>query len=522
MSATTIVVAATPTPNGDLHVGHLAGPYLAGDVYARYLRATGRSVIYTTVTDDSQTYVLATAHRLGTTPARLCATSTEAIERSLHAMGISIAGLPPIDDRYRQSVLDFVTGLYAAGRLKPRTVRLPVASRAGTYLFDGLINGTCPVCLAASSGGCCEGCGHPNLYDELRDPYSTVDPTDPVTYREREILVLPMEDYRSRLTVYFAARDGRWRPHSMQLIRELLARPLPEIPVTVPGDWGVPAPFAETPGQVIYPWIEAMPAVMYGTWWSAGRTEAALDEHWRAEHEAEVVYFHGFDNVYHWGLMDLALLMAHGDRYVMPAMNICNEFYDLDGEKFSTSRNHLVRGVDLLAEMPRDLVRCYLALTAPEHQRTNFSRDALRDTVIRKLVRPWNGLADAVSLAAALGSTLPTTPAGRARATAMRDRFRACYELPDFSMTRAADTLLTQLARLHALADAGSTRIAPGDLLLEVRTLLAGAAPIMIDVAELTGLDLNPDAAPPDEITAFELPRLPNVDQPELAGQLVR
>src|SRR4051794_29893917 len=140
--ARTIVVAATPTSNGDLHVGHLAGPYLAGDVYSRYLRATGRSVIYTTCTDDSQTYVVSTARRLGTTPGALCASSTAAIERSLAAMGISMAGLPPIDERYRRTVVDFVTALHEAGRLRRSTVRLPYATRSGTWLYDGLVSGT--------------------------------------------------------------------------------------------------------------------------------------------------------------------------------------------------------------------------------------------------------------------------------------------------------------------------------------------------------------------------------------------
>ena len=133
-----IIIAATPTPNGDLHVGHLAGPYLAGDVYARYLRALGRPVIYTTCTDDSQTYVVATAAKRATTPEALCRASTAAIENSLTAMGISMAGLPPIDDRYRQSVLSFVTRLYDTGRLRARTVRLPDAARSGAYLVDGL------------------------------------------------------------------------------------------------------------------------------------------------------------------------------------------------------------------------------------------------------------------------------------------------------------------------------------------------------------------------------------------------
>ncbi|TCO60681.1 class I tRNA ligase family protein [Actinocrispum wychmicini] len=483
----TIIVAATPTPNGDLHLGHMAGPYLAGDVYARYLRSTGQSVIYTTCTDDSQTYVVTSAHRLGTTPEDLCAASTKAIQHSLDSMGISMSPLPPIDDNYRRSVLDFVTALHRQGKLRTRTVRLPFATRAGTYLYDGLVSGTCPVCLAGSSGGACEGCGHPNNFDELLNPRSTLDPTDPVTYREQTILVLPMEAYRDRLTAYFADRKG-WRPHGRQLIEELLARPLPDAPVTIPGTWGIPAPFAETPGQVLYPWIEAMPAVMYST--SSAEPTNRYDDHWRAGQGTRLVYFHGYDNVYHWGLMDLVTLMAHGDRYVTPAGNVCNEFYDLADDKFSTSRNHLIHAVDLLAGIPRDLVRFHLALTAPELQRTNFTTEALRRVVTRRLVEPWNELASLVS-------EHSLTAVGQRKAEAMTERFRACYELPAFSMSRAADTVVTQLARLVAEA-----RTAPEDLLPQVRALLAGAAPILIDAT--ADLDVR---------TATRLPRLPAVDQ---------
>ncbi|WP_066954638.1 class I tRNA ligase family protein [Streptomyces lushanensis] len=524
-----VVVAATPTPNGDLHVGHMAGPYLAGDVYSRYLAANGRPVIYTTCTDNSQTYVTTTARRTGVSPAELCATSTGQIERTISAMGLSMEGLPPIDDRYRATVLEFFTELHKADRLRERTVRLPYAEKPGTYLYDGLMTGACPVCLTGSSGGVCEGCGHPNNADELLGARSVLDPDSPVSTREVTILALPMEEYRERLTAYFAERSARWRPRAAQLIRELLARPLPDIPVTVPGDWGIPAPFPETPGQILYPWVEAMPAVMYSTWWSAarrGEDTAAVDEHWRAEHGAELVYFHGFDNVYHWGLMDLVLLMAHGDRYVLPEANISNEFYDLDGEKFSTSRNHLIWSADLLAEVPRDLVRFHLALTAPEYQRTNFSPAALSETVTRRLVTPWNRLADALSLGvpAAAGAALPTSAQGRTRAAGIVERFRLGYELEAFSLGRTAENVAALLDRLASLAEAAAGRNGtalpgaglPGDLLLEVRALLACAAPLLIDAAAeaaAAGVDLSLDTGQPEEIAPFALPRLPAADR---------
>ncbi|QKZ19970.1 class I tRNA ligase family protein [Streptomyces chartreusis] len=515
-----VVVAATPTPNGDLHIGHMAGPYLAGDVYSRYLAADGRDVIYTTCTDDSQTYVTTTARRLGVSAEQLCAESTAKIERSISAMGLSMEGLPPIDDRYRATVLQFFTRLHETGRLRERTVRLPYAQESGRYLYDGLMTGSCPVCLTGSAGGVCEGCGHPNNADELLGARSVLEPDSPVTTREVTILVLPMEEYRERLTSYFDERLGRWRPHAAQLVRELLARPLPEIPVTVPGDWGIAAPFPETPGQILYPWVEAMPAVMYSTWWSAdrrGERTEAVDELWRADSGTELVYFHGFDNVYHWGLLDLVLLMAHGDRYVLPEANISNEFYDLEGEKFSTSRNHLIWSADLLAEVPRDLVRFYLALTAPEFQRTDFSTAALTEVTERRLIGPWNRLAEALDALApaGAGSPLPTTATGRDRAAGIIERFRLTYELDGFNLGRSAENVVAALDRLAAAAQEPRERddaLGTGDLLLQVRALLACAAPLLIDAAaEATaaGVDLALDAEQPEKITPFALPRLP-------------
>ncbi|MET1073841.1 MAG: class I tRNA ligase family protein, partial [Umezawaea sp.] len=259
-----------------------------------------------------------------------------------------------------------------------------------------------------------------------------------------------------------------------------------------------------------------------------GRETTATDEAWLAGGDAELVYFHGFDNVYHWGLVDLVMLMAHGDRYTTPDANVCNEFYDLDGEKFSTSRNHLIWSADLLAEVPRDLVRFFLALTAPEYQRTNFSREAMHGVTTRRLVEPWNALSEALTLglvALDTAAPLPTTELGRRRATAMLERFRLCYELPNFSLGRAAETALTQLDRLRKSADSldlranGSAPVQPGDLLLEIRTLLACVAPIMVEVTDALvaeGVDLRITGDQPDEIAPFRFPRLPNTaDTPE-------
>jgi methionyl-tRNA synthetase len=209
--------------------------------------------------------------------------------------------------------------------------------------------------------------------------------------------------------------------------------------------------------------------------------------------------------------------MAHEGRYIVPEMIVCNEFYELENEKFSTSKGHVLWTRDLLADVPRDLVRFYLALTCPEHQRTNFSLAGLGQVTAQRLVQPWNQLATALAKAAADagGDTvaLPVSAAARAHATALADRFRACYELDSFSLHRAADLIATQVARLAGHAAGLSEDAGPlGDLFFEVRVLLAGAAPVLIDLAEAArAVDTAPgrvtltqlDAT---EITPFALP----------------
>jgi methionyl-tRNA synthetase len=46
------ITAALPYANGPLHIGHLAGAYIAADIYARYLRLQGKDVIFVCGSDE--------------------------------------------------------------------------------------------------------------------------------------------------------------------------------------------------------------------------------------------------------------------------------------------------------------------------------------------------------------------------------------------------------------------------------------------------------------------------------------
>lgn len=532
------VLGPNPTPNGGMHLGHMAGPYLAGDVYARYQRARGRKVVFTTGTDDSQTFVTATAARKGVDPQQLCDESTELIREALAAMGISVDGFGPFDEGYRASVMEYFTALHAAGKFRLKTVKLPYLERTGEFIVEGLVEGDCPVCLTTCRGGLCETCCHPNNFDQLLNMHSTIDPNDIPVLKEATILVFPMEEYREQLTAYHEAWAPYWRPHMVQMVRDLLSRPLLDVPITYPLSWGMQVPFPETPGQVFNAWLELIPAGMYTSAYAARRLgwEVETGQLWSPEQDMRIVHFLGFDNAYFFNLTHMALLMAHGEKYLRPEWILTNEFYELESEKFSTSKGHVLSVQEILAEVPRDLVRLYLALTAPEYQRTTFSRAGLAKITESRLVEPWNRLATALGKAAAeLGAAggagadgggavpaLPVSDAGRSHAAVLLERFDFGYEMPNYSMNRSADAVLNQigrLARIAAALDGAGVDQDPeawGDLFLQAKALLALASPILIDLAEAAraagGFDgvLAPGAFDVAEVAPFAPPLLPS------------
>jgi methionyl-tRNA synthetase len=523
-----LVIIGGPTSNGDLHVGHVAGPCLGADVHVRYLRAAGHPVVFATGGDAHQTYVITAAARLGTTPGELAAKSWHLIKGTFEAVAIGLDGFAPTDDAYRAMVYRHVDRLYRLGKFRKRTVPLPYSERTGKFLVEGLVGGDCPTCLADSRGGFCEACGHPIDFGALIEPYSIMDRTDKVTLRDCEILVFPVEEYRERLIAHYAARETSMRPHPIALLRELLARPLPDYPVTYPVDWGLPAPFPETPGQMINAWLEGMPQSMYDTSFAQrqlGLDPPSDDDAWLAERGNRLVVFMGFDPLWVWGVVHVAELMAHEGRYILPDNLLCNEFCDLENEKFSTSKGHVVWARDLVAEVPRDVVRFYLGLTAPEHARTNFSRAALDKVSAQRLVDPWNDLVTALTKLTAEvgGGPLPVSAQTPAMAAAMVSRFGLCFELDTFSLSRASELIAQNVERLRAQAqralaedfDEGTLRVCLGDLFLQVRALVCCAAPVLVDLAaeaaEAGGFGLTVSAA------AFEVTRTATFAVPRLS-----
>ena len=64
----TLVTCALPYANGPVHIGHLAGAYIPGDIYVRYLRMRGEDVVFICGSDEHGVPITIKAREQGVTP----------------------------------------------------------------------------------------------------------------------------------------------------------------------------------------------------------------------------------------------------------------------------------------------------------------------------------------------------------------------------------------------------------------------------------------------------------------------
>ena len=85
----TLVTCALPYANGPVHIGHLAGVYVPGDIYVRYLRLKGEDVLYVCGSDEHGVPITIKAKKEGVTPQDIVDRYHKTIKDSFTGLGIN-------------------------------------------------------------------------------------------------------------------------------------------------------------------------------------------------------------------------------------------------------------------------------------------------------------------------------------------------------------------------------------------------------------------------------------------------
>ncbi|QBR02130.1 class I tRNA ligase family protein [Paraburkholderia pallida] len=473
---TVIITATPPTPNGDLHIGHLSGPYLNADVFSRYVRLTGVKPLYVSFSDHNQTYVVTTAAKTGEAPQALADRYADSIRETLQLANIQTDTFHNPDARHNEFVRGFFSELFRNGKLKKKTRQTLVNADTGEHVFEAYLKGNCQICFSETAGAICEACGHPNDPSNIDSPRIGLSPETALAQKPMELVYLELESYREQIRNFYAAKKGQWRPHILELVDELLAKPLADYPVTYRSEWGIAAPFPDCQGQVLNVWAEMFPGLINAANLVAERDGNSSDTSSGWNDQSQVIQFLGYDNSFFFAFVHLALAFASEGKYAPPAYIVTNEFYELDNFKFSTSKRHVIWGRDILKDVPADPLRFYLSLSNPEGQKMNFTLNGFKNLTHKRLQAPWRSLISTLSgLLQTQGlQQIALNPSNFDLSPIYREaqsRFQRFYSVEAFSLQRVAEHLSQLVGWCASRAESLSAQT-PGAATAELHALV--------------------------------------------------
>ena len=373
------VTTALPYANGPLHLGHVAGVYIPADIFARYLRLKGEDVVFIGGTDEHGVPISIKAKNEGLTPQEVVDRYHNIIKKSLQGLGVSLDYFGQTSSKvHYEMASEWFKTLEAKGAFNVDASEQYYDEENKQFLADRYITGECPSCHAEGAyGDQCEKCGTSLSPTDLINPKSTLSGNKPVL-KETKHWYLPLDKYEAWLKEWIEEKKSILKPNVYGQVKSWLDAGLHPRAITRDLEWGVPVPVEGGEGKVLYVWFDApIGYVSFTKELMEGNPEFAgknWEDYWKKEGDSTLIHFLGKDNIVFHCVIFPSMLKEMGD-YILPQNVPANEFLNLEGEKFSTSRNWAVWLDDFLAEFPEqtDVLRYVLATILPEQKDADFT-----------------------------------------------------------------------------------------------------------------------------------------------------
>jgi len=373
MSERVLIGVAWPYANGPLHLGHIAGAYLAPDIFARYHRTKRNEVLMVSGSDQHGTPITIRAEQEKLTPAQVAARYHQQFVECWQKLGISFDLYTSTGTANHAEVThDIFLKLLERGYIYKDTVSQPYCPNCRRFLPDRYIEGTCPYCgFLGARGDQCDNCGKPLNPIELVSPRCRICSATP-QFKDSEHFFLKLTDFRDRL-LDWVKKQTHWRENVYRFTVSYLEEGLKDRAITRDIDWGVTVPVAGFENKRIYVWFEAVIGYLSASKeWAKSSGDA---EKWRTFWQGDDVksyYFIGKDNIPFHTIIWPAMLMGY-DNLNLPYDVPANEFLTIEGKKLSTSRNWAVWLPDYLSRYDPDPLRYLLSINMPETGDADFS-----------------------------------------------------------------------------------------------------------------------------------------------------
>ena len=365
---------AWPYANGPLHLGHLAGCYLAADIFARYHRMRGNEVLMVSGSDAHGTPITIRADQEGITPAEVVERYHAAFLDCWNQFGITFDLFTHTDtENHERVVHDIFRSLHDQGYIYTDNMLLAHCANCQRFLPDRYVEGTCPNCsYDRARGDQCDQCGHTLDPQELIQPRCILCGSGP-EFRESEHFFLKLSAFQEPLLEWIRQKP-HWRANVANQTRSFLEGGLKDRAITRDLTWGIPIPLEGYPGKRIYVWFEAVIGYLSAAIeWAENTGQADKWQDFWKDPATRSYYFIGKDNIPFHSIIWPAMIMGYGNGLNLPFDVPANEFLSLENRKFSTSQNWAVWLPDYLERYDPDPLRYLLSINMPESGDADFS-----------------------------------------------------------------------------------------------------------------------------------------------------
>lgn len=387
------ITSALPYANGPLHIGHLAGAYIPGDIFARFQRLKKHDVLYVCGSDEHGAAITIKAKKEGVSPKEIIDKYHELIKESFERLGMSFDIYHRTSEQIHHELSqEFFLNLYNKGAFIEKKSEQYYDEEYKQFLADRYIVGTCPNCRSENAyGDQCENCGSSLNPTDLINPRSTLSGKAPIL-KETTHWYLPLDEYQDWLEKWLLeGKEDILKSNVYGQCSSWLKSGLQARSMTRDLDWGVDVPLKEAKGKKLYVWLDAPIGYISASKQWAIDTGSDWQKYWlkqeNKDDDAHLIHFIGKDNIVFHCITFPTILHIH-DGYVLPENIPANEFLNLEGNKLSTSRNHAVWLHEYLEELPgkEDELRYVITSILPETSDSEFTWKDYQARVNNELV----------------------------------------------------------------------------------------------------------------------------------------
>ncbi len=410
-----LLISAKPAPNGELHFGHLAGPFLTQDIWYRFLTGLGADVCVMSGTDPIDSFIALKASTTNTKADALANDCYDAIVSNFKRFDFHYdCFVNLLDNDIQQAWLTELHKLHQAGteqgyiteQLKP----FPFVEEQGAS--GAAICGDCPDCSQPVSGYFCESCGAHFDPAEIRRPVARSDKTLHFRSTDDQFFTI-----RQPVALVENLMKASVRSSELDIVMRQIEQQRSDIRLTETSAWGIPA---------------SDDRVWFGHGWLYAYCRL-IGEQYKSLKGSSLQPFDAGSTVKSMNIFGVDNTVSHMVNIQGMAMSLSghqgfshflvNHFYLLDGKKFSTSAGHVITASILdqvlsgydneLSQFSTDRIRLLLAATSPASKEMDLTPEAFEQIANQlfsdAIMQPVNQVLETLSRFAAARFTTDST-----------------------------------------------------------------------------------------------------------------